>query len=321
MPLVASVSQDARPLPDGGAGRPGEGDPTNHESDMFQAFTAMRRVRASALTSTQRLVLLAFILRSDSVGDCWAAITTIGDDTGLSERAVRNAVRELERLSILKPTVEAGRSTTWHIEVESITERPRHVVPTERHDVPPTPAPSSKPAAPRAGKGERRAPDKKPNDLPIDQAQDQTGLFDGEPKPVQPAKKDTKVDDFPEVLRTLITKHFPKGPSAADLRGVPALLKQGHTVEEMIKVYRHCAGREWLCGKNPGNVMYIRDGTPWRKSKFVEYLSAAEAQGEAPPRSDDYYANLHPDDPQRAKIEAAKQAADKPYEPDPELGW
>jgi hypothetical protein len=90
------------------------------------------------MSPTQKAVLISLADQANDQGVCWPAISTIGDRTCLSERAVRNALRDLESAGLIESQHRGGTSSCYVI-------TPRHDVPPRhemppRQEVPPTPA-------------------------------------------------------------------------------------------------------------------------------------------------------------------------------------
>jgi hypothetical protein len=109
-------------------------------------------------TSTQRLVglLLAEYMNGDATA--WPSIATLAERTGLSDRAVQNALHALVELRFLAVAREGkGHSTTYQAILPTSApgaDLPRHVVPTSngegRHLTTRTSAPDDKTSARRA---------------------------------------------------------------------------------------------------------------------------------------------------------------------------
>ena len=57
---------------------------------------ALRAVRDSSLCPTERLVLMALVLRCDATGKCFPSASTLSKDTGYSYRSVQRALTTLE---------------------------------------------------------------------------------------------------------------------------------------------------------------------------------------------------------------------------------
>ena len=77
------------------------------------------------LSSTQKLVLIALAWHSDDQGTCWPSQARLARLSGLSERSVRRAARELEQQNLIRRhrrTTDAGALTS-HLYVLQL-ERP-----------------------------------------------------------------------------------------------------------------------------------------------------------------------------------------------------
>lgn len=60
-------------------------------------------------------VLLVLTRRSGKKRSCFPSVETIGKDTGLCVRAVRRAIRDLQKLGLLALDKRPGTSTTYHL--------------------------------------------------------------------------------------------------------------------------------------------------------------------------------------------------------------
>ena len=96
------------------------------------------------------LVLGSFV--SDGESDAWPSLTTLASMTGLSDRAVRKALRALEGANLVTTEHVSGRSSRYRL---SSTPEPRSGVP--RNLVPPTPEPRSPKVRTREGTSTRKA--------------------------------------------------------------------------------------------------------------------------------------------------------------------
>lgn len=70
----------------------------------WRDMRALLDLRHSLLSNTDRSVLFALRVRAGDKGVCWPRQTKIADDTGLSERTVRDCTNKLERLGLIKVT-------------------------------------------------------------------------------------------------------------------------------------------------------------------------------------------------------------------------
>lgn len=90
------------------------------------------------MSPTQKSVLISLADQANDQGVCWPAISTIVARTCLSERAVRNALRDLEASGLIQSQHRGGTSSSYLITPRQEMP-PRHDVPP-RQQVPPTPA-------------------------------------------------------------------------------------------------------------------------------------------------------------------------------------
>jgi hypothetical protein len=97
--------------------------------------------------STLRFVLIALADNANDDGECWPSVATISRKTGICERAVRTALRQLESDGWLSTAVNGGRGGANKYTINPAPHAPGIKCPTAphapppRHDVPPTPAP------------------------------------------------------------------------------------------------------------------------------------------------------------------------------------
>lgn len=99
------------------------------------------------MSPAQKAVLISLADNANDDGVCWPSIATIGARTCLSERAVRNALRWLEEVAILKSHQRFGRSTWYTITPAAYAPGtkcpPAPDAPSPRQEMPPTPAPDA----------------------------------------------------------------------------------------------------------------------------------------------------------------------------------
>jgi hypothetical protein len=102
--------------------------------------------KIEGLSASQKLVFLSLADNANDQGECYPSIRQIAARTCLSERAVRDAVRSLERLGYVSSASRAGTSSTYLLTTSP--ENPNHA---PRQMPPPTPAGNAAPAnaAPR----------------------------------------------------------------------------------------------------------------------------------------------------------------------------
>lgn len=97
--------------------------------------------------STMRFVLIALADNANDDGECWPSVATVARKTGLCERAVRQALRQLEVGGWLKTKIGGGRGGANRYVINPAQNAPGTTCPPApnspppRHDVPPPPAP------------------------------------------------------------------------------------------------------------------------------------------------------------------------------------
>lgn len=82
------------------------------------------------LSPTQKMVLIALAWHSDDGGSCWPSQTRLARLSGLSERSVRRAARELEQQNLIRRhrrTTDAGALTS-HLYVLQLKRQPPDTV-------------------------------------------------------------------------------------------------------------------------------------------------------------------------------------------------
>lgn len=87
---------------------------------------------------TRKAVLLAIADYADEHGRAWPSQKRLCEDTELSERAVRNALAELEAMELIfrTPQVRSDNSRAADIIQFNMVETPRHHVPGVGHEMP-----------------------------------------------------------------------------------------------------------------------------------------------------------------------------------------
>ena len=91
--------------------------------------------KLQGLSGTEKLVLLALADNANDSGECFPSVSMLAQKTCVCERAVRNAIRDLEAGGYVSSSSRAGTSTLYRI---NTTPAPDAAPP--RHVVPPTPA-------------------------------------------------------------------------------------------------------------------------------------------------------------------------------------
>lgn len=108
------------------------------------SIAIMSAAWALEVSATDKIVLLALADHANDQGYCWPGNASLCKKCGLSERAVRNAIRTLEAAGHLTCHFKTGKTTSYHI-------HPGTTCP--RQDMPP--APRAATPAPRAPKSSR----------------------------------------------------------------------------------------------------------------------------------------------------------------------
>jgi len=76
--------------------------------------THMRLVRLQRCGSpTRKAVLFDLADRANDSGECYPSVARIANDTELSERAVRDALRALESAGLIRSSARSGTSTIY----------------------------------------------------------------------------------------------------------------------------------------------------------------------------------------------------------------
>lgn len=102
------------------------------------------------VSATCKLVLVCLADRADDDGACFPSLRDIQQRTGLSERAVRNALAELERAGVMHRDLRANQSTIYRLNVGQIAEGGAPRAPGAGH-APPAPDAPGAPNAPGWG--------------------------------------------------------------------------------------------------------------------------------------------------------------------------
>jgi len=100
--------------------------------------------RIQGLSGTEKLVLLALADNANDAGECFPSMSMLAQKTCVCERAVRNAIRDLEAAGYVSSASRAGTSTLYRIHTTPAPNAaPARRAP--RHQMPPTPAPDAPP--------------------------------------------------------------------------------------------------------------------------------------------------------------------------------
>ena len=107
------------------------------------SVSMLNAVKGFATSPTAKSVLVALADYSDDEGRCWPSIAGVCGFTCLSERAVRNAVRELERIGVLVSDRASGRPNHYVIQAEKARTTPARRAGLPREIPLATPAPDA----------------------------------------------------------------------------------------------------------------------------------------------------------------------------------
>lgn len=100
------------------------------------------------MSPTCKLVLVALANRANDAGECWPSVGTLTDETGLSERAVQNALAALEACGAIDRRERRGTSTVFRCTMKAV-EPPQQMHPRTKC----TPAADAGRGARAAGEG------------------------------------------------------------------------------------------------------------------------------------------------------------------------
>lgn len=205
---------------------------------------AMGHMRSGTMPSVTRFVLMVLANRSDPEGFSWPSVNYLVRHTGLSERTIRSALKEIAAKGLMTVTqqqrADGGKGANHYI---------------LRVDTPP-------PGAPRAptqvhhvqGVGAPGAPDYKTGTL------DKKYLMSGKPDVHKAAI------GILEFLNAKTGRHY--RPVKPNLDFITARLKEGATEEELRQVVaKKC--REWA--GDPAMTLYLRPATLFNRTKFAQY--------------------------------------------------
>lgn len=100
------------------------------------SMAALRWARGvRGITSTQKLVLWALADQANDYGEAWPSALALAADCCLTDRAVRDALNELERRGLLLGDRAIGRATRWCIHIGK-TPEPRSETPERAAETP-----------------------------------------------------------------------------------------------------------------------------------------------------------------------------------------
>jgi hypothetical protein len=95
------------------------------------SYRVTMATRGSGLAPMERWVLTCIAMRSGEDGTCWAAVSTLVEDTGLQERAVRDILRRLVALGPLERRERPGQTPVYRVHADRIpSDRPEEVKPS-----------------------------------------------------------------------------------------------------------------------------------------------------------------------------------------------
>lgn len=105
---------------------------------MSNAHMRLARLQRCG-SPTRKAVLFDLADRANDSGECYPSVARIANDTELSERAVRDALRALEAAGLIRSSARSGTSTIYTLTLRT----PAGGADLPRQDVPPTPAPAA----------------------------------------------------------------------------------------------------------------------------------------------------------------------------------
>lgn len=113
------------------------------------SMAALRWARGMrGITSTQKLVLWALADMANDYAEAWPSAIAIAADCCLSDRAVRDALDDLEAMGLIGGERAKGRSARWVLHLDRSAPEPRAATPEPPADTP----------EPRSALPEKRAP-------------------------------------------------------------------------------------------------------------------------------------------------------------------
>lgn len=121
-------------------------------SEVIVSVYALSACWLIELPPTQKLVLIALADQANDKGECWPGATSISKRTGLSDRTIRRAMRDLEDAGYLRTRFRSGHSSMFTVPLihtpdrvsaptpDSLSGTPDTVSPPPRTLCPPEPS-------------------------------------------------------------------------------------------------------------------------------------------------------------------------------------
>lgn len=205
------------------------------------SLAALQRAWATpGLTTAQLIVLLRLADRANSAGECWPSIRTLAADTRQSERTVRSALVELERLGHISRRNRispVGTDMTRLYKIENIDFDGGQHVPPRGQEIPPTRQEIPARGQQVPGEGATGAP-KSSIESPIESTKE---------------SKETPQPPGGEMGEFALT-HEPAKPAAQDKHQTIAVMLLGELSAARIRVDRRCVALKPV----PGNLEHIK---------------------------------------------------------------
>jgi uncharacterized phage protein (TIGR02220 family) len=222
-------------------------------------------VRVAGLTFIQRLVLVAIGSHADDEGRAWPGEELLAVETGLSPRSVRNGVRGLEGLGVVKVSRRGRRlPNLYAVQIDALAAMPAIRVTGTTGHVTGT--------ACRSGESERPAPD--------DAVTGTTRQSDRHVVPPKGSRRRAQgrvyenggaaapAGTWLDLLNREAQTRFKN--TVSNLRPIQGRIREGHTIEEAERVVASKL-RDW---RGTDYAKYLRPVTIFGP-KFDSYLQAA----------------------------------------------
>lgn len=192
------------------------------------------------LTTAQLIVLLRLADRANDSGECWPSVRTLAADTRQSERTVRAALAELERMGHItrrRRVSQVGTDMTRLYKIESVDFDGGQEIPPRLQEMPP-PLQEIPPRGHQMQEGGELNAPKSSIESPIESTKESK-------EPPQPPGG--------EVGEFALT-HEPAKPAAQDKHQAIAVMLLGELSAARIRVDRRCVALKPV----PGNLEHIK---------------------------------------------------------------
>jgi uncharacterized phage protein (TIGR02220 family) len=220
-------------------------------------------VKQKTGSPTRKLVLLLLADRANDKGVCWPSMQTIAEDCELSDRAVRNNIRQLEEIGLLtterRKDGDTQLSNMYHLPVGTVLVSSEHDGTGVRNEVP------RGSDVPRGTEGDSEGAR---NEIP-------PNLSD------EPIKESDKEIRYKELLDgfNLITGRALRSIGPKAKRQLNALIKDGYSVGDVLRAIDYCNSNEWF--RNPAHRKYLTPEYITRMDKFQVYFAEVSDQDKA----------------------------------------